>query len=347
MKILTDFHHSSLLKSLVMLFEDRLGHELYRPIGMEWFEQGYWAINNQEDTAKQYLEWHSQPLDGTPELNEVYQISKDRGWAEIIDPNRQSIHKACTLDYFKRNQFDIVIASIPAHIEPFKRLIAKYQPNAKLIIQMGNEWPLEYWRGHNVLASVKPRPIDLPCNPIFYHQEFDLQVFESNIAKPTKNIYSFINILSSMSRGWNDFLQLEHKLPEYNFRSYGGQCRDGNMNGDGELANKMFESEFIFHVKDNGDGFGHIIHNAYAIGRPVITRSSDYVDKLAGDLLIPGTFIDLNLHSISEARDIIRKISDNPYFLAEMSRSATLRFNEIVNYYNEAKEIEEWLNQLK
>jgi hypothetical protein len=56
MRVLADFHHGSLLRSLVMLFEDRLGMELYRPIGLQWLHRGYWAISNLKGTAKQFLD---------------------------------------------------------------------------------------------------------------------------------------------------------------------------------------------------------------------------------------------------------------------------------------------------
>lgn len=42
MRVLADYHHHDLFESLAILFEDRLGWELYRPIGMEWFDEGYW-----------------------------------------------------------------------------------------------------------------------------------------------------------------------------------------------------------------------------------------------------------------------------------------------------------------
>lgn len=50
-RVLTDFHHSSLLRATNMLFQDRLGLSVFRPIGMEWFTEGFWAVNDQEDTA--------------------------------------------------------------------------------------------------------------------------------------------------------------------------------------------------------------------------------------------------------------------------------------------------------
>lgn len=348
-RVLTDFHHSSLLRATNMLFGDRLGMEVYRPIGMEWFEEGYWAINDQEGTARQFLEFEAQPMDNTSNLNDGRKRQVD-GLYSILDPGNSSTHRACTLDFFKNNQFDYVIASIPAHVPLFVALIALYQPNAKLIVQIGNEWPQELFAGHNVLASVKPRIFaDSRTNAHFYHQEFDTDIFHHSPVPTDRKIYSFINILQNMPLAWSDFTGLEMVLKakkNFNFGSFGGQCRDGNMNGPQELADKMREAMFIFHVKEGGDGFGHILYNAYAVGRPVIVRSSFYKHRLGEELLIPGTFLDLDKYNLPQAVDKIIELVDNPDLLQVMGQAATNRFHQVVDYDKEAKEIAAWLNQL-
>lgn len=352
-RILTDFHHSSLLRATNMLFGDRLGMEVYRPIGMEWFEQGFWAINDQVDTARQYLEVDSQPLDNTPPLNDAKEallhspIAKSLTY-KVRDPGGASTHSACTLEYFKQNQFDYVIASIPAHVALFERLIAEYQPTAKLIVQIGNEWPLELFQGRNVLASVKPRHYP-DTNAMFYHQEFSTEIFTPTQNSATKKIYSFINCLEQqMSLAWSDFTSLEILLGSrgFEFRSFGGQCRDGNMNGPEELAHKMHEAMMIFHVKEGGDGFGHIIYNAYACGRPIITRRRFYTDRLAEELLVPGTFIDLDEHNLPAAFNMINRLAHDPTALADMGAKAARRFAEVVDYDAEAQKVREWLATL-
>lgn len=42
MKALFDHHHQQLSQALIYLFEERLGIELYRPEGMEWYPDYYW-----------------------------------------------------------------------------------------------------------------------------------------------------------------------------------------------------------------------------------------------------------------------------------------------------------------
>lgn len=357
-RVLTDFHHSSLLRATNMLFGDRLRMMVYRPIGMEWFEEGYWAINDNRDTAKQFLSLDQayEPRDKTPGLNkltlerdELLHEAEVDGVYYVADPGDISHHRACTLNFFKHNQFDYVIASIPAHVPLFEDLIAKYQPQAKLIVQIGNEWPEHLFEGHNVLASIKPRVYDSSTNAFFYHQEFDLDIFSPNATVANRRIYSFINVLDNMPQATSDFNELEAILQPrsgFEFKSYGGQCRDGNMTGPVELANKIREAMMIFHVKDGGDGFGHIIYNAYACGRPIITRRRFYKDRLAEELMIPGTFIDLDSCTLPEAANMINRLSYNPDELEHMGVKAWYRFNEVVKYAEEAEGIREWLKTL-
>lgn len=345
-RVFCDFHHSSLLRSLVLLFEDRLGMELYRPIGMDWFHEGYWAINNLEDTARQFLDPGSQPTDNTPALNELRGIDGQ----EVVmcyDPGMKTLHKACTLDYFKNNKFDYVIASIPAHIPLFERLIAEYQSGAKLIVQMGNNWALDLDESHNVLASTAPQLLSR-ANMMYYHQEFDLTIFKDTPVPAARKVYSFVNVIKNYPQAWRDYSELKRMMERlgWEFRSFGGQCDDGNMTGPEQLASKMREAAFIFHVKPGGDGFGHIIHNAYAVGRPVITRSSHYRGQLAEQLLVPGTFIDLDRYGRPEVKNILTRLMFDPDALEQMGRRAAQRFDEVVNYELEAQEIQAWLTTL-
>lgn len=345
--IFTDFHHSSLLRSLVMLLEERLGMEVYRPIGMPWFTEGYWKINNQADTAKQYLSFEQAELpDGTPPLNEPDGWDS---WGDGVflckDPGGATRNRACTLEFFKKNKFDYLIASIPAHVEPFKELIRKYQPQAKLIIQMGNNWDISRYAGENVLASIEPVEV-LDTNVCFYHQEFDVDVFKSPTEEPeAKNVSSFVNCIKESS-AWSDFMNLKDHMKTYSFRAYGGQCPDGNMNGPKELADKMRESRFVFHVKPGGDGFGHIIHNAFCAGRPIITRASDYRGQLAGRLLMPDTFIDLDRLGIDGVADMILRRDANKGDFHMLGRRAAKRFRQVVDFEREASDIRKWLSNL-
>lgn len=344
-KVFTDFHHGSLLQSLILLFEKRLGGELYRPIGLEWFEQGYWKINDQRDTAEQFLSPGSIPSDGTPPLN----TTRD--------------HTLSFADFFN-TKIDIVIASIPQHLEPFRRLCELHPNKPKLIYQIGNQWDFaneQYVRNFMVSASIT-NTIPEGANVVEYHQEFDLDLFrpdrltltdvendERVLTYPAKNIYSFINCFNTQQHfagEWEIFQQVEQLLPDWQLRSFGGQCRDGNMTGALDLARKMCESRFVWHTKSGGDGFGHILHNSAAVGRPVIIRRSDYVGKLGEKLLIKDeTCIEIDGLTPSQIVEKIRYFSEPERYM-RMCRNVYWNFTRVVDYDREQKKIEAFLSRL-
>lgn len=348
MRIFTDFHHSALMRSLVILFEHRLGHKVYRPIGTEWAEEGFWKVYDHPATVQQYLTLAQgyRPIDGTPPLNDFVKDIKDPepDVYYCADPESESYNKAITLDKFKSMKFDIIIASIPAHIEPFLELIRLYQPHAKLILQVGNNWLWEEMPARNILASTYPKPYPPDFHVMFYHQEFDTSIFYPSAVPGQMKITSLVNLLPQY--GGDEFNAMERLLPSHTFRSYGAGCRDGIKNGVKEVAEAIHESDWVFHVKRGGDGFGHVIHNAFACGRPVITRKSHYEKCLAGDLMIHmETCIDLDVVSYEEAAAIIT--SGGTELAKVMGENAYRLFVEKVNFEREAKEIEQWLKNLK
>lgn len=317
LRILSDRHHAGLTESLRLLFEKRLGHELYFQKGMEWYPE-FWNVYSHVDTARQYLERELEGVNGI------------------------------TLEDFKNTKFDILIASIPQHIEPFKKLISQYQPQTKLIYQVGNQWNVDSNIVKNVMASAN---IDIPpgINGIIYHQEFDLNIFHYEPPKEGKKIYSFINCLNTVDlykKDWELFLKLERLMPEWEFRSFGGQCRDGYCTGPQEVANKMREATLIFQVKSEGDGFGHVIHSAAAVGRPLITRLSDYEGKLAEPLIDQITSIIIDSKSPEQIAKEIRKIY-NTGCHEKMCLKAHEGFNHFINFDAEEQEIRKFLENLQ
>lgn len=344
MNVLTDFHHNSLLRSSVLLFENRLGMNVYRPIGLDWFHEGYWAINDQLSTAKQFLDFENQIIvDNTPPLNVIKDQSD--GIYNVYDPGNVSTHKGITLESFKSRKFDYIIASIPEHIPLFQRLIQEFHPQAKLIVQIGNNWNPAIFKGLNVLGSVKPGNIQ-DANVIYYHQEFDTEIFKLKEHKVSNNISSYINLLQELPIGWKDFIYLESQLKELSFKSYGGQCRDGNMNGANQLADSMHNDDFVFHVKDHGDGYGHIIYNAYACGKPTIVRSSRYTNQLAQELFNKDNCIDLDMMTIEDAVHKIKEVYNHKDVLDQMSINANKSFKNNVDFAYESEKISNWLGNL-
>lgn len=317
--ILADRHHAGLTNSLILLFEKRLGYTLKFQKGLEWYTEGYWNVYPHIDTAKQYLEREVEGL------------------------------KGITLEEFKNTEFDILIASLPQHIDPFRRLIELYQPNAKLIFQVGNQWDPHHFLVKNIMASAKLPPLT-GLNTIEYHQEFDLNTFHYGQPKLSKNMYSFINCLNTadlFKKDWEFFLQLEKLMPDWNFRSYGGQCRDGYYNSTTEIADKMREAFFVFHLKSGGDGYGHNLWNTAFVGRPMITRLSDYQGKLGEVLFSDGeTCLTIDDKDPYEISKLLNMIYEDYSIYEDMCQKIYKRATENCNFEKEAREIETFILNL-
>jgi hypothetical protein len=353
MNVFCDFHHASLLQSLLILFEGRLGGNVYRPIGLEWFDSGFWAVYDHPATAQQFLSTAQgyRPLDGSPPLNIIEEVNNypENPVAEIYycrDIDSGQVNKAITLESFKALDIDIVIASLPQHVEPFKRLIREHKPNAKLIYQIGNAWTIEAATAPNIMASAIIHDVPPEINFIQYHQEFDLNIFHTGEYFLPRAIYSFVNVFQSFP-DWHLFEKLEQMMPDWKWRSYGGQCRDGAIGPAPILADKMREAEFIFHVKASGDGYGHVLHNAAAVGTPLITNRRDYRGKLGEALMIPDvTCIDIDGLTLHEIIEKVDHYSEPSRYNA-MSYNIAHRFAEVVDFDREFEQIKEFLSCLK
>ncbi len=108
----------------------------------------------------------------------------------------------------------------------------------------------------------------------------------------------------------------------------------------------MSQSGWVWHIKPGGDGFGHVIHNWFACGRPVITNFSDYQDKLAGQLLQDGkTAINLEATGFEQSinRILYYSIPENH---RQICKDAYQRFKEIVDFDKEENEIRKFLEKV-
>jgi len=340
MNIFVDYHHGDLLYSFQLLFEKRLGHNLFRPIGMDWFYAGLWNIGdpypNPEDTAKQYLGIDDRTWDAYTNLNGDYHIQD--GIYHVYDPVHGGHQKAITLEAFKEMDIDIIISSYPfGHDQTYRRLRDELKPSAKLVSHMGNIY--QHTEIDNILCSTAPFPTEK--NVVFYHQEFDL-----NIYKPVRLQPIFISNFVNVQPRKDLFDAIAPLVPEYQFKSFGAGNKDGTITQAANIATLMNSSKFGWHVKPGGDGFGHVIHNWYACGKPVITSISDYRDKLAGLLLTDSiTCIDVDGKSPEEIAERIRHFSQPEEYQA-MCLNARSRFEDVVNYEKESHDIMRWLQQL-
>lgn len=342
MKVFADFHHTSLYKSLQLLFEKRLGWELYRPIGEDWAIQGYWKIaepyGNDPGTIRQFLGTDTHRWEQYTFLNGDY-VLEDNVY-HIYDPISKTHQKAITLDTFKEMKFDIILSSYQPHDETFALLREKYQPQAKHIAQMGNIYQTTSVK--NVMCSTVEYPVPPDTNVVFYHQEFDTNIFQYKKPENRTQITSFVNLHPAS----NIYDVYKNNLPEFTFNAYGALCPDGTITGEQNIADIMSNSAFGFHVKPRGDGFGHVLWNWYACGRPVITHGSDYADKLGGKLLEDGkTCINLEFSDFEGNLKKIRYWS-LPENHNEMCQNAYNKFTQECNFDEEFERIKIFLSNM-
>ena len=351
--VFSDFHHIGLFYSFQLLFEKRLGWNLYSPIGTEWFEQGYWKVcepyNNNPSTIKQFLSLEAQDYrhpDNTAPLNRIKEMKPN--YYEIIDVHHETTHKAITIEQFKAMPIDIVIASLPQHIPVYKKLIMAFHPEAKLIVHMGNMFTEVMNNLHevpNLLASTIEFKVPPSCNAVFYHQEFNLDIFKPSHQKAEKKITSFLIDLPKTGHG-HLFYTMKSMMPEYEFKTYGAGCDDGVITGVQNIANIMNSSYFGFHAKWGGDGFGHLLYNWMAVGKPIITCYQDYTDKLGAELLTDDeTCFDINKHGVESICEMIKNLAPERY--EWMCQQCYNRFKEKVDYNLEEQKIRNFLDNLK
>ena len=345
--IFCDLHHEGLYRSLQMLLEERLGFDLFRPIGEEWATDGYWMnakiYGNHPDTIKQYLQIrHAIPTKMGPR-NEV--IGENEDYYTIANSYRNE--KALTLEQFRKMKPDVVIASYFDNVEPFKRLAKEV--GAKFVMQLGNVWAIPWDMVDNVLSSTAPFPVPSGKNACFYHQEIDLKTFyKGDYTYDSKLLASFVNCLSEHDihkQSWEDFQVLEKMMPEYTFKSYGISDRDGTIQNQQEVADIMRKSKFGIHLKGGGDGFGHVIFDWFALGKPVIFRGSQYKGKLAEPHLIHGvTGFDLDQISFEALKDKIVGISEEEY--KQMCDNVYRIFKEKCDFDLEFESIKDFFENL-
>lgn len=346
-RVLVDFHHASLLRSMILLFEQRLGGFAYRPIGLDWHRNGFWHVYDHPATVEQFLQVGGNSPDGTRKINEVAGESAP-GVYLCHDIDSDTFNRAITFDEFIKTKFDYVIATIPQHVEPFKRLVRGHQPQAKFIYQIGNAWDIQADTSPNVMASAIVSNVPDGVNFITYHQEFDTSIFKPQQTSNQKLICSFMNVYNGQphfEKDWLLFQRLETQMDDWVWRSYGGSCRDGAMHGTRALSAKMAECRFGWHVKNGGDGYGHVIHNLYAMGIPPIVKMQHYQNKLAGLLMEDGETC-IAIDGLSESQIITKILHYNESERYEtMRRNVYNRFSQIVDFDNEALNIAEFLKR--
>ena len=338
MNVLIDFAHSDLWESLVLLL-DRFGWTLYRPIGMEWYAEGIWGFERNtlgDAVARQFLEpWASDlPADGYSSR------------AATDHPGRH--YRMVTLEQARDLRPDIVIATLAENetgLHGFAREVG-----AKYGIQIGNQGAENQWGLVDFALSSVTLPQVKPWMPhVFYHQEFSLSDFRYEYPPLTDTVATRVQCFS----GTPDYARFTRLagMSGLPFRWFGhcGEHDDfwgGNAPTTTDVADSMRASRTAYHVKRWSDGYGHVIHNWFAVGRPVVgsssyyTGESDGIPKLAAPLFVEGkTSFDLDRMDDTEAVALFQRLASDDDFHQRISEDAARRFREVVDFDAEAAAI--------
>lgn len=353
MKVLADLHHHDLYYSLQILFTKRLGWDLYRPIGMEWYHEGFWNVYPHINTAKQYLsdefsiplDIHGNPIDKDHSLSgwmNRYPDQVEDGIFEVRDFSHPEPihHKAITLPRFKDEKFDIIISSMPNHIACFDRLIKEYQPQAKHIFQAGNNWrPPKTVKNYLNSTTMPPPP---GANHVRYHQEFNLNVFRPDVTPNPRSIMNLQHIMDPQAKPI--FKQLRSHLTDWDVKAYGAFNPDGALDRM-KLPETLRQCGFLYHVKFSDEGYGYNLHNAAACGTPLVVSIPNQANFTAGALYIDGkTCIDVSCRSPQDVAIMLNEAADN---YEEWSENIYNHFKQVVDFDKEFEEIKKFLERLQ
>ena len=314
MNVLADRHHHALYYSLQRLFEDRLGMSLYTPIGHEWWDEHYWRFGagyGDDRLAQQFLSmdgWHLTPF-GVYESRDGHHPERD-----IL---------GVTLEQARKMPWAFAVASVQDNQRGFSAFAR--DTGAQYVLHAGNTNQQIDWGLQPLVISTNES--QLVGQAVRVHQEIDRRTFKYRPPYGTKVIRSFVNCFAS-TPCHAVYEKVRALLPEYAFAVHGIDGEQGNVGTVREIAELMAGSAWGWHDKHQGDGFGHVIHDWAAIGRPIIGHASHYRGLMAERFWQDGvTCIDLDRHDPSEVAGIIERTTPEQHLA--MCKAIRAEFDKI------------------
>jgi len=349
--IFCDWHHGDLYYSLHLLFEERLKMNLFRPIGLEWFNKGFWKIaepyGNAPETIDQFL--------GIPDVK--WSINKEPiqryGEVQLMDgiyyipmkvASEYYVQKAITFEKFLSMDFDFIIATHHGNESAYAELVRKYKPNAVYVMQIGNP-AVKPRICRNVLLALNTS-MPSRVNYIKYHPEHHKDYC---YVSPTNHdvVKSFLTNIH-LSPDYHLWTIFKRALSDFTFKSHGILCADGVVPGC-LMPQAIKDSAFVWHVKHTGCG-GFVDRQTLACGRPCIIRSSyNYKNHtlIKEDMFEDSVnCVDLDAATINESIKKVRYFSD-PDRHREMCKNTANKFRRDVDFDEEAERIKDWINDLR
>jgi hypothetical protein len=326
MRALVDRHQADLFYALQLLLEDKVGIEVYTPIGYEWFEEGYWNFGREHfgrALADQYL-----GIDAKYATRGHDYVTYDPA-----HPDRPI--KCITLAQFRKlGGFTHIVATVQDNQQGFKRLADEV--GAKYVLQVGNtrqgvDWSLDP-------LAIMSSEVEPHGRFVKMHQPMAACFRYRDPAEATQTISSFVNLMPKLV-DWPLWLGYQTFLPEFATRVYGIDGPDGNLHPVDAVADAMAASAFGLHLKPTGDGFGHVLHGWAAVGRPLIGKASYYRGQLGEHFWQDGiTCIDLDQRTPQENATLIRDVWRNPDRYRAMCEAIRAEF-ERIDWAWEAEEV--------
>ena len=340
MKLLVDYHHADLAESHQLVFADRFSWDVVFPYGMAWFDEWYWSFERGwygDAVARQYLLgiWEG----AEPDANGIVEVADTR------HPGRTLT--GITLEAAKDIRWDIAMSSVPANAPGFQKIAN--ETGARFFIHVGNQWGDEAWSRNPdgaILTTTSVIPDGIPH--VVVHQEFRLDDFRYEQPSGFGPVRSFVNGFPETPE-YANFLETARKAPDITWEVYGAigtgtpdEFTKRELHGTPLIGEAMRGASAIWHAKHWSDGFGHVIHNAFAVGRPVFGYARYYADKLAGPLWVEGeTSFDVERKASQETFGIIRRLREDPEYHATLCENAARRFREVVSFDEDADKIAE------
>jgi hypothetical protein len=368
-RVLCDAIHADLWESLRLLFEVRMGWELYRPIGMEWNAAGIWRFEQHQPygagVAHQFLDpWDSDTPNhvhghdcwcGPEDRHQVRGSDPALGsWTERADTTHPpQVQRLVTMEQAAELRPDLVLATLAENELGWRQWADDH--GAHYGIQVGNQDAANVWAAAEFGLLSVTTPGFTPWKPhVTYRQEFDLNLFHADGGAGALTTPVVMNRVqcTTQTPDYQTFRDLAAAIPEGHFRWY-GHCepRDELFGGDhhttAEVAASMHGARIAFHAKRWSDGYGHVIHNWAAIGRPMLVTAGYYQDKLAGPLFVEGvTSYDLQTLGRGDLEAVTRRLIHDDDHWRRMCENAAARFREVVSFDAEAEQIRTMLENV-
>jgi glycosyltransferase involved in cell wall biosynthesis len=357
LNVLADYvGHSDLYYSLHLLFEKRLGYQLYFPEGPEWQTRGFVEFPSPPvtvgkiDTANDvklnpYVEcWKDEVVDGVHCYHR--KMEPDRGhW----------IQRAITFDKFMHMDFDVVLTTYFGHEKTFHTLVEKHKPSALFIRQIGNmhERPLGFAK-NILLGSYHPSVhTDVVLREIS-HVKYMPEQYEGYTHTPPANhtlVKSFAPHLQSYTKDFEAWNTWKNTLTDFTFKLYGDGDTDEYPYGFVPhllYPQALRDTGFVWYTKGHGGG-GFTVRQALASGRPVIIRKH-YVasnNVLEERLFEHGVnCIDLDAVGFEDAARLLKEWSQ-PDRHVKVCQATAEKFGRDINFKQEASQVRAWIESLR